>query len=135
MCRRIGLQVKKGRVLAVETSTGETIDTPLVVNASGPYAARVAAMAGLDLPVRPLRRQIFFTDPFEEISLRFPMLIDLEHGWYMRGEGKMQLKRNTNDVAAKEGETVSHMWRCQEGISITTPTRHFGIHSLIAAAS
>ena len=72
-------------------------------------------------------------EPFSSIAVG----LDLSNvtNWYMKGEGKMQLKRHTDPKAEKEGETVSHMWRCQEGISITTPTRHFGIHSLIAAAS
>lgn len=55
--------------------------------------------------------------------------------WYLKGEGKMQLKRNTDPTAATEGETVSHMWRVQEGVSITQPTRHFAIHSLITPTS
>jgi hypothetical protein len=72
-------------------------------------------------------------EPFSSIAVG----LDLSNvtNWYMRGEGKMQLKRHTDPKAEKEGETVSHMWRCQEGISITQPTRHFAIHSLIAAAS
>jgi sarcosine oxidase subunit beta len=101
-----GIQVKKGRVRAVDTSTGERINTPLVVNASGPYAARVAAMAGLDLPVRPLRRQIFSTAPFEEVSSLFPMLIDLEYGWYMRGEGKGLLLAGPQDSESSFNESV-----------------------------
>lgn len=55
--------------------------------------------------------------------------------WYKGGEGKMQLKRDTDTKASREGETVSHMWRCQEGISITTADRHFLIHELIQPTS
>jgi sarcosine oxidase subunit beta len=69
------IQTKKGRVHAVETSTGERVLAPLVVNAAGPHAARVAAMAGLDLPVRPLRRQLYYTDPFEDMPPLLPMVI------------------------------------------------------------
>jgi len=101
-----GIEVKKGRIRAVEISKGERVQTPVVVNASGPYAARVAAMAGLDLPVHPLRRQIFFTEPFEDVSSLFPMLIDLEYGWYMRGEGKGLLLAGPQDSESSFNESV-----------------------------
>lgn len=55
--------------------------------------------------------------------------------WYKGGEGKMQLKRNTDTKAANEGETISHMWRVQEGLSITTADRHLLIHELIQPTS
>ncbi|MBW2139400.1 MAG: FAD-binding oxidoreductase, partial [Deltaproteobacteria bacterium] len=96
--RRLGVKIREGeeaaairlagdRVEAVETSAAQRIWTPTVVNAAGPYAARVAGMAGLELPVRPLRRQVFFTAPLEGLAPRLPMVIDLEYGWYARGEG------------------------------------------------
>ncbi len=78
----------KGCVRGVTTSNGEQIQTPLVINAAGPYAARVAAMAGLELPVTPVRRQVFFTDSFADLPETFPLIIDLERGWYMRREGQ-----------------------------------------------
>ena len=106
--RRLGAVLKEGveivnihtsdrRVQAVETAQGEKITTSVIINAAGPYAARVAAMVGLDLPVRPLRRQIFFTDSFEAIPPLIPMIIDLEYGWYMRREGKGLLLAGPQD--------------------------------------
>ena len=47
---------------AVTTAAGE-IATPMVVNAAGPWAAEVARWAGVDLPVRPIRRHCFTTEP------------------------------------------------------------------------
>lgn len=82
------IAVDKGCVRGVTTSGGEQIQTPLVINAAGPYAARVAAMAGLELPVTPVRRQVFFTDSFADLPETFPLIIDLERGWYMRREGQ-----------------------------------------------
>lgn len=101
-----GIQIKKGRVQAVETSTGERIITPIVVNAAGPHAAQVAALAGLDLPVRPLRRQLFFTDPVEEMPSQLPMVIDLEHGWYMRREGLGLLLAGPQDSESSFNQEV-----------------------------
>lgn len=101
-----GVHVKKGRVQAVETATGERIATPIVVNAAGPYASRVAAMLGLDLPVLPLRRQIFFTDLFEELPSIIPLTIDLEYGWYMRREGRGLLLAGPQDSESSFNEGV-----------------------------
>src|SRR3954471_11780542 len=43
-----------GRVSAVETTRG-TIDTRAVVNAAGPWAQHVGQLAGVDVPVSPVR--------------------------------------------------------------------------------
>jgi sarcosine oxidase subunit beta len=101
-----GIQTKKGRVHAVETSTGERVITPIVINAAGPHAARVAAMAGLDLPVRPLRRQLYYTDPFEDMPPRLPMVIDLEYGWYMRREGQGLLLAGPQDSKSSFNQEI-----------------------------
>lgn len=107
-----GIHMKTGRVQAVEISTGERVCTPVVVNAAGPYAARVAAMVGLDLLVRPLRRQLFFTDVFEELPSLLPIVIDLEHSWYMRREGKGLLLAGPQDTESSFNEKVD--FRAQE---------------------
>ena len=100
------MQLQRGHIQAVETSTGERVKTPMVVNAAGPFAASVAALVGLDLPVRPLRRQLFFTDAFEHLPPVFPMVIDLEHGWYMRREGKGLLLAGPQDSESSFNDTV-----------------------------
>ena len=102
----IGIRTKKGEVQAVETATGEMVHTPIVVNAAGPYAARIAGMVGLDLPVRPLRRQLFFTDPVEGLPSQLPIVIDLEYGWYMRREGRGLLLAGPQDSESSFNEGV-----------------------------
>jgi sarcosine oxidase subunit beta len=57
-----GIAVRAGRVTAVETTRGR-IETPIVVDAAGPWASGVAALAGIDVPIRPLRRHIFIAQP------------------------------------------------------------------------
>jgi sarcosine oxidase subunit beta len=101
-----GIHVRKGQVQAVETSTGEKITTSLVINAAGPHAAQIASMAGLDLPVRPLRRQIFFTDFFEALPSLIPVTIDLGSTWYMRREGKGLLLAGPQDKKSSFNEQV-----------------------------
>jgi sarcosine oxidase subunit beta len=82
-----GIDVEHDRVTGVETARGR-VATEVVVNAAGPWAARVASMAGVDLPVKPLRRQLVPTEPFENLPARFPMVIDMSTGFHFRREGR-----------------------------------------------
>lgn len=93
--RKLGVQVEEltrvkaircsgDRVLGVETTRGP-LSAPVVVNAAGPWAAETAAMAGLDLPVRPCRRQAFMTKPFDLLPRPVPMIIDQDALFYLRG--------------------------------------------------
>jgi glycine/D-amino acid oxidase-like deaminating enzyme len=79
------LDVAHGRVGGVRTTTG-TVSAPLVINAAGPSAARVARLAGVDLPVHPRRRHIFFTEPFPAIPGPVPLTTDVTSGFYFRKE-------------------------------------------------
>jgi sarcosine oxidase subunit beta len=80
-----GIRVKDGRVEGVETTRG-SIAAPVVVNVAGPWAGEIARMAGLDLPVKPFRRQVFATSPFDAIPKPVPMVIDQDLTFYFRGE-------------------------------------------------
>ena len=75
------------RISGVMTSRG-FISTRVVVNAAGAWAAEVARMAGAELPVEPLRRQLVPTEPFDQLPKRFPMVIDMSTGFHFRREGK-----------------------------------------------
>jgi sarcosine oxidase subunit beta len=81
-----GIRVEAGKVRGIETSRGP-IDAPVVVNVAGAWGAQVAAMAGFDLPVSPVRRQVFVTGAFPEIPKPVPMILDIEPAFYFRGEG------------------------------------------------
>ena len=63
----------------METSRGLKHD--VVVNAAGPWAAQAAALAGIDLPVEPLRRMLIPTEPLNEVSHQIPMVIDMTNGF------------------------------------------------------
>lgn len=82
-----GIGVESNQITGVETSRG-CVSTRVVVNAAGPWAAGVAEMAGADLPVEPLRRQLVPTEPFDQLPKRFPMVIDMSTGFHFRREGK-----------------------------------------------
>jgi len=80
-----GIRLSEGRVQSVETSRG-TVETRTVVNAAGAWAAGVAAMAGIDLPVTPMRRMLVPTEPFAEFPHTAPMIIDMSTGFHFRPE-------------------------------------------------
>src|SRR6185369_8257166 len=78
---------RQSHISGVKTSRG-FISTRVVVNAAGPWASQVAKMAGAELPVEPLRRQLVPTEPFDQLPKRFPMVIDMSTGFHFRREGK-----------------------------------------------
>jgi sarcosine oxidase subunit beta len=94
--RERGVRIAEGvRVTAIErdgdrvtgvTTTDGAVSAPLVVNAAGPAAARVARMAGVEVAVHPRRRHIFFTEPFPEIPGPVPLTTDRASGFYFRKE-------------------------------------------------
>ena len=79
--------LEERRIAGVQTSRG-FVSTRVVVNAAGAWAAEVAKMAGAELPVEPLRRQLVPTEPFDQLPKRFPMVIDMSTGFHFRREGK-----------------------------------------------
>lgn len=92
------IDTRGGRVRAVKTAHGERIQTPVVVNAAGPWAATVGALAGVDVPVQPFRREIFVSEPFpREVIGDTPLVIDLHVGWYFRREGPGILMSGAKD--------------------------------------
>jgi sarcosine oxidase subunit beta len=82
-----GVKVENGAVTGVKTTRGD-VSTRNVVNAAGPWAAGVAKMAGVELPVSPLRRQIIKTQRCDFLPAKFPMVIDMSTGLVFRREGE-----------------------------------------------
>lgn len=81
-----GIALADGRAAAVLTADGARIDAAYVVNAAGPAAGRVAAMAGVALPVAPRKRTVFvLRAPLHAPDM--PMVFDTS-GAYIRPEGE-----------------------------------------------
>jgi sarcosine oxidase subunit beta len=80
-----GIKVERTRVTALETTRG-TVETHTVVNAAGAWAAEIASMAGVELPVVPLRRMLVPTEPFDQFPHTAPMIIDMTNGFHFRPE-------------------------------------------------
>jgi sarcosine oxidase subunit beta len=80
-----GIDRSGDRVTGVRTSDG-AVAAPIVIDAAGPGAARIARLAGVDVPVHPRRRHIFFTEPFPDIPGPIPLTTDRATGFYFRKE-------------------------------------------------
>jgi sarcosine oxidase subunit beta len=105
-----GIETANGRVCAVLTNRGR-IKTGVVVNAAGPWAAEVGAMAGLEIPVRPLRRQITVTTPLPGLPDDFPMVIDFAQSLYLHREGQGVLTGMSNpDEREGFDQSVDQVW-------------------------
>jgi FAD-dependent oxidoreductase domain-containing protein 1 len=76
---------QSGRVRAAVLHGGARIECAWLVNAAGPRAAEVAAMAGLELPVRPRKRFVYHFDCRTPVTPA-PLTID-PSGVYFRPEG------------------------------------------------
>ena len=79
----VGMRRAGGRITAVDTDAG-AISAGCVVNAAGAWAAPVGALAGVDVPVRPLRRQVAATAPFAGLPEAMPMTIFADDGFHLR---------------------------------------------------
>ncbi|MDN5806590.1 MAG: FAD-binding oxidoreductase [Brevibacterium sp.] len=79
------------KVTAVTTDKG-TIECSQVVCAAGAWSGLIGEAAGVDLPVRPLRREIMVSEPVDEGALgidlaRMPFTIDFSTSFYVHPEG------------------------------------------------
>jgi sarcosine oxidase subunit beta len=81
--------------IRVSTTVG-AFTAPVVVNAAGPYARRVASMLGVDLPVEPVRRHLILTGPCRSLPPVIPMTIDADSGVLIRREGDRVLVAYSN---------------------------------------
>lgn len=75
----VGIMTSRKKVKGVKTRHGE-IKSEIVVNATGPYAALVAEMAGIKIPVVPIRRHVALTGKVDSLPRLIPMTIDYDTG-------------------------------------------------------
>lgn len=81
----VGVERDGGRVTAVALKQGGRVACGALVNAAGLFGHEIAAMAGIDLPVRPKKRCVFVLDVREPLP-KCPLVIDMT-GAYVRPEG------------------------------------------------
>lgn len=78
-----------GRVGAVLLADGARLPAGAVVNAAGPWSGQVGRMAGLDVPVVPLKRCVFVFDSPERVP-HAPFIFDTS-GFIFRPEGHLYI--------------------------------------------
>ena len=85
-CEVLDLTMRGSEITGVVTARG-TVATSTVICAAGPWSRAVGAMAGVELPVTPLRRQILFTEAIDGLPREMPMTIDFATSFYFHREG------------------------------------------------
>jgi sarcosine oxidase, subunit beta len=89
-------QSSDGRIQTVFTTNGLAIETKAVVDAGGAWAQSIAKMAGVNLPVEPLRRQVALTEPCHRLPKDLPLTIFMNDGFHLRvREDRILLLRPT----------------------------------------
>jgi len=81
-----GLEAKGDQVATVVTDAG-AIRAGTVICAAGAWSGEVGEMAGIRLPVTPLRRQVIFTEPIPDLAPVVPFTIDFASTFYFHREG------------------------------------------------
>ena len=81
-----GMDTDQGRVTAVRTNYG-LVRTDTVICAAGAWSQRIGEMAGISLPVVPVRRQIGFTGPLLQPMPTVPFTLDLASTLYFHNAG------------------------------------------------
>jgi 4-methylaminobutanoate oxidase (formaldehyde-forming) len=79
----VGVRVRRGRVEGVVTAGGE-VRTPIVVDAAGAWSGAVAALAGVKVPIVPVRHQLYITEPVAGIQAHHPILRVVDTAVYVR---------------------------------------------------
>jgi len=118
-CEVTGIDVVNGRVAGVRTTRG-SISAHIVVNAAGAWAGQVGRMAGLDVPVTPLRRHIFIAEPAAgatwddaphrgKVPATRILVIDFATSFYFHREGG-RLLFGMGDSAEQPGFDTTVRW-------------------------
>src|SRR4030095_4789000 len=106
-CEVVGFLRAAGEIEGVVTRDG-AVSAPVVVIATGAWSGVVGTLAGVDIPVAPLRRSKFITAPFpfDKIPEATPFVIDPHLGISLRREGPRILLRIGRRAEAGSFSTV-----------------------------
>lgn len=85
-CTVTGIDVVDGAITGVRTDAG-SVATGTVICAAGAWSARVGELAGVELPVRPLRRQVVVSEAVAGLPPELPFTIDFGTSFYFHDEG------------------------------------------------
>ncbi|MCO6406651.1 GcvT family protein [Hoeflea alexandrii] len=83
--RVTGFDMKDGRILAVKTDRGD-IACEKVVNCAGQWARQIGAMAGINVPLQPVKHQYVITEKIDGLSADAPTIRDPDRRTYFKEE-------------------------------------------------
>lgn len=81
----VGIKKAQAGIIRLDLASGEALYSDTVVNAAGPWGAEVARMAGIELPLSPVNRQVFAVKPETPVNRALPLVI-APSGLYFRSE-------------------------------------------------
>ena len=112
----VGIEVKKGKIEAVETDQGR-IATPIVVNAAGGWSKGIGAMAGVDIPIFVQRHQILVTEPLEPVLK--PMVMGFSYNIYIQQVPHGSIIMGRSDDSEPRDLRITPGWRFMEEMTKT----------------
>jgi sarcosine dehydrogenase len=83
--RVTGFDIRDGRVTAVKTNLG-TIACETVINCGGQWARQIGAMAGVSVPLQPVKHQYVITEKVEGLATDVATLRDPDRRTYFKEE-------------------------------------------------
>ena len=127
--RVTGLVCEGDRITSVRSTAGDYACDHFI-DAAGPWAAHVARLAGVDLPVTPLRRQVACTAPTAALPATMPMTLWCDDAFHLRvRDGRVLLLRPTPGNPSDLYDTsVEPAWL--DAIEATTRERVPGLASV-----
>lgn len=142
-CEVLGLSRDADGIWQVQTN-GQSFSAPVVINAAGAWADKIAALAGArPLGLQPKRRAAFIFAGPEGVDIHhWPMLVSLDESFYMKPDAGMFLGSPANadpvephDVQPEELDIAMGIYQIEEATTLTIrrPTRTWaGLRSFVA---
>src|SRR5439155_9044024 len=87
VAREILRRAQELGVKLLEHTPAEEVDGEVLVIACGPWSPELARRFGVELPIRPLCRQLLETSPLQDLPEDLPMVIEAETGFHFRRRG------------------------------------------------
>ena len=83
--RVTGFEMTDGRITVVKTNKGD-ITCEKVVNCAGQWARQVGAMAGINVPLQPVKHQYIITEKIDGLATDAPTIRDPDRRTYFKEE-------------------------------------------------
>ena len=108
----VAVEKEAGRLTSLRLASGEQVFAQAFVDAAGAWAGQVGQMAGVEVPVAPLRRQVCATALTKALPAELPMTIWAGDGFHFRGrDGRvLLLKPNPGDADDAFSTSVEPAW-------------------------